>query len=192
MQTTLFTCSPQYSCSFLVPVRIFVFIRSCLRVLKTVQTPNFLFMLIKLLVLPLFSVLHSFFQPFSFITSLPACVYMSISSISVYISPYQTCLCTLSSFSWQRSRNRNILHCCFDASSSEEFKNYLCVCYFCVCLHAVTGNSFTQGSQIPSWHITDWFKPMATARIRNEIFPCMLWLYSKISVLYNTQWQVGL
>ena len=64
---------------------------------------------------------------------------MTISSISVYI--YQACLCTLSLFSWQRSKNRNILHCRFDAI---EVKNSKTICDF-----VVTGNSFTQEVKFP-------------------------------------------
>ena len=136
-------------------------------------------MLIKLLVLPLFSFLHSFFQPFFFITSLPVyiCPFHQSLSISVHIK----LVCAPSPDSADKGWGTKILFWCkFKWRIQKPF-----VCLLFLCVHPVTGNSFTQGSQIPSWHITDRFKPVATARIRNEIFPCMLWLYSKISVLHS-------
>ena len=128
LQSTIFR-------SFLVPVRIFVFIRSCLRVLKTVQTPNFLCMLIKLLVLPLFPFLHSSFQPFSFITSLPVyiCPFHQSPCISVHIK----LVCAPSPHSADKGRGTEIS--CIVVLMLVQVKNSKTICVFvisvCACCH---------------------------------------------------------
>ena len=92
-------------------------------------------MLIKLLVLPLFPFLHSSFQPFSFITSLP--VYICPFHQSLSISVHVKLVCAPSPHSADKGRGTEIS--CIVVLMLVQVKNSKPICVFvisvCACCH---------------------------------------------------------
>ena len=77
---------------------------------------------------------HPSFQLFSLSTSL-LCIHAYV------INPclYQSCSCTLFSFSWQRSTDWNCLHCCCFCAVSEFYKEHY---YISIIIVAILENVF--------------------------------------------------
>ena len=94
--------------------------------IENCSNPDFLCMLIKLPVLPLFSFLHSFIQPFSFITSLPVyvCPFHQFLSISVHIK----LVCAPSPHSADKGRGTEIS--CIVVLMLVQVKNSKTICLF--------------------------------------------------------------